>query len=73
MSVNTLDPVPTTPSGLAHLMWELEQNTEPSEPDPCNSLWDRLLAQEGHDVAAPLWSAACSYYDHDFASDDTED
>jgi hypothetical protein len=68
----TLDPIPTSPSGLAHLMWDLEQNIKPGEPDPCNALWDRLYAQEGYDIAAPLWRDACAYYDHDFASDDTE-
>ncbi|MFJ2780247.1 hypothetical protein [Kitasatospora sp. NPDC087315] len=62
--MNDLD-IPTIPSALAHLMWELEQNTKPGEPDPRSALWDRLLLQEGYDVAAPLWSAACAYYDHD--------
>jgi hypothetical protein len=67
-----VDRIPSNPSDLAHHMWELEQNIKPGEPDPCNALWDRLHAQEGYDVAAPLWAAACAYYDHMFASDDTE-
>nr|BFD90692.1 hypothetical protein KitaXyl93_20520 [Kitasatospora sp. Xyl93] len=49
-TVHAADPIPTSPSGLAGLMWELEQNTKTGEPDPCIALWERLHAQEGYDV-----------------------
>lgn len=60
--------VPTTVTDLAYLMLDLDQQAAPGQPDPSIGLWDRLLAQEGYDVAAPLWRDACSYCDH-FTSD----
>ncbi|MFJ5070210.1 hypothetical protein ACIQC7_27755 [Kitasatospora sp. NPDC088556] len=71
-TVHDVEHIPTSPSGLAHLMWELEQTIKPGEPDPSIALWKRLHAQEGYDSAAPLWAAACAYYDHTVANDDTE-
>lgn len=56
-------PLPSTPSALAHRMWEAEQRTPEGAPDPANAMWEQLLAQEGYDVASPLWSAACAHYD----------
>jgi hypothetical protein len=56
--------LPTTPSDLAHLMAELDQQAKPGEPDPSLALWEQLNTQEGYDVASPLWRDACNYYDH---------
>ncbi|MFJ5071675.1 hypothetical protein ACIQC7_35195 [Kitasatospora sp. NPDC088556] len=72
MTVQAVEHIPSNPSDLAHHMWELEQNITPGEPDPSIALWKRLRAQEGYDIAAPLWAAACAYYDHTVANDDTE-
>ena len=67
------DRLPTNFTDLAHLMLELDQQAEPGQPDPSIGLWDRLQAQEGYDVAAPLWRDACNYCDHLINSEDAED
>lgn len=55
--------LPTTFTGLAFLMAELDQQAVPGQPDPSVGLWERLEAQEGYDVAALLWRDACDYLD----------
>jgi len=61
--------LPSNAGDLALLMWEQEQNTAPGQPDPSIALWEQLKEQEGYDVASPLWSTACAYYDHFFSGD----
>ncbi|MCX4750966.1 hypothetical protein OG455_41530 [Kitasatospora sp. NBC_01287] len=66
------DRLPTSFVELAYLMVELDQQAVPGQPDPSIGLWKRLQAQEGYDIAAPLWRDACNYCDHLMSSEDDD-